>query len=184
MLIVTSDPQALEQRLVDRADADRLKVGDMVDIADRDHIVVARARIESVEGAVVKLAEPVAVEAFYAWADGSTAVTSDPDVTTPTPIRPEQEKFRQNLLKAYSGRCAVTECDIEPLLDAAHLRSWRAGNEVSDGILLRVDVHRLLDAGLLTISKDYRVTTQAHGYEELHGRKLRLPKYRQDWPKL
>ena len=184
MLIVTSDPQAAEQRLVDRADADRLKAGDMVDIADRDHRVVARARIESVEGAVVRLAEPVAVEAFYAWADGSTVLTSDPDVTTPTPIRPEQEKFRRDLLKAYNGRCAVTGCDIEPLLDAAHLRPWRAGNEVSDGILLRVDVHRLLDAGLLTISKDFRVGTQAHGYEELDARMLRLPRSRQGWPKL
>ena len=184
MLIVTSDPQAPEQRLANRADADRLKVGEMVDIADRDHRVVARARIESVEGAVVKLAEPVAVEAFYAWADGSTVVTSKPDVTAPTPIRPEQDKFRRDLLEAYSGRCAITGCDIEPLLDAAHLRPWRAGNEVSDGILLRADIHRLLDADLLTISKDYRVATQATGYEELDGRRLRMPRRRQDRPKL
>lgn len=184
MLIVTSDPQALEQRLADRADADRLKAGDMVDIADRDHRVVAHARIESVEGAVVKLAEPVAVEAFYAWADGATVVTSRPDETTPTPVRPEQEKFRRDLLKAYNGRCAITGCDIEPLLDAAHLRPWRAGNEISDGILLRVDVHRLLDAGLLTIGKDYRAATGVRDYEELDGRKLRLPPSRRDWPKL
>ena len=184
MLIVTSDPQAPEQRLANRADADRLKVGEMVDIADRDHRVVARARIESVEGPVVKLAEPVAVEAFYAWADGSTVVATKPDVTTPTPIRPEQERFHKDLLAAYRGRCAVTGCGIEELLDAAHLRSWRAGNEVSDDILLRADIHRLLDAGLLTIGRDYRVSTRASGYEDLDGRKLRLPRRRQDWPKL
>lgn len=184
MLIVTNDPQAPEQRLTDRDDADRFKVGDTVDIADRDHRVVARARVESVEGAVMKLAKATPVEPFYAWAGGSTVIASQPDVTAPTPIRPEQERFRKNLLKAYRGRCAVTGCDIEQLLDAAHLRPWQVYNQVSDGILLRTDIHRLLEAGLLTISRDHRVATQARGYENLDGIKLRLPKRRQDWPKL
>ena len=61
MLIVTNDPQALEQRLADRADAERFKVGDQIDIADRDHRVVAQARIEAVEGSLVKLTEPTPV---------------------------------------------------------------------------------------------------------------------------
>ncbi len=62
MLIVTNDPQALEQRLADRTDAERLTVGDQIDIADRDHRVVAQAHIEAVEGAIVKLTEPAPVE--------------------------------------------------------------------------------------------------------------------------
>ncbi len=184
MLIVTNDPQALEQRLAVRTDAERLKIGDQIDIADRDHRVVAQAHIEAVEGAVVKLTEPTPVEPFYAWADGSTVIAGQPDATTPTPIRPEQEKFRRDLLRAYGGRCAVTGCEIEQLLDAAHLRPWRTGNEVSDGILLRVDIHRMMDAGLLTIGPDYRVATDARGYEDLSGVKLHLPKRRKDWPKL
>ena len=184
LLIVTNDPQAPEQRLVNQDDAGRFKVGDTVNIADRDHRVVYRARVESVEGAVVRLTDPTSVEPFYAWADGSTVIASQPEGTAPTPIRPEQERFRKDLLKAYHGRCAVTGCDIEQLLDAAHLRPWRGYNQVGDGILMRVDIHRLLDAGLLTIGRDYRVATQAHGYENLDGIKLRLPKRRQDWPKL
>ncbi len=184
MLIVTNDPQALEQRLVNQDDAGRLKVGDTVDIADREHRVVAQARIDSVEGAIVKLADSSPVEPFYAWADGSTVIASQPEVTAPTPIRPEQERFRKALLKAYHGRCAVTGCDIEQLLDAAHLRPWQVYNQVSDGILLRTDIHRLLEAGLLTIGRDYQVATQASGYEDLDGIKLCLPKRRQDWPKL
>ena len=184
MLIVTNDPQAPEQRLVNHDDAGRFKAGDIVDIADRDHRVVARARIESVEGAVVRLTDPISVEPFYAWAEGSTVIASQPESTVPTPIRPEQERFRKDLLKAYRGRCAVTGCDIEQLLDAAHLRPWQVYNQVSDGILLRSDIHRLLGAGLLTIGRDYRVATQAHGYENLDGVKLCLPKRRQDWPKL
>ncbi len=183
-MIVTNDSQALDQRLVDRDDARRFTVGDTVDIADHDHRVVARARIESVEGAIIRLTEPTQVEPFYAWAEGSTVIAWRPDATAPTPVRPEQERFRKKLLKAYHGRCAVTACDIEQLLDAAHLRPWQAYNQVSDGILLRADIHRLHGAGLLKIDRDFRVTTEARGYENLNGTKLHLPKRRQDWPRL
>jgi hypothetical protein len=41
-----------------------------------------------------------------------------------------------------------------------------------------------MDAGLLTIGPDYRVVTNAGGYEHFSGVKLHLPKRRRDWPKL
>src|SRR5262245_42509124 len=33
-----------------------------------------------------------------------------------------QPKFREKLLSAYGGRCAVTGCDAEAALEAAHIR--------------------------------------------------------------
>ena len=53
-----------------------------------------------------------------------------------------------------------------------------------DGILLRADIHRLLEAGKLSIEPDYRIVTRAKGYEHLDGNKLRLPRRKRDWPKL
>ena len=99
-------------------------------------------------------------------------------------VRPDQQPFRSILLAAYGGACAITDCKLEAVLDAAHLRDWRESNTVNDGILLRADLHRLLDAGLLKIGRDYRVQIDSLEYEGLNGRKLRLPKRRQDWPKL
>ncbi|MDA3669883.1 HNH endonuclease [Burkholderia cenocepacia] len=69
-------------------------------------------------------------------------------------IRPEQAAFRRAVLDAYDGRCAISGCDIQEALEAAHLhgRDWRAGhNDATDGILLRRDLHALYDRGLLDV---------------------------------
>ena len=71
--------------------------------------------------------------------------------------RPEQWAFRRALFERYSGRCAITGCQIDGVLEAAHLpgRSWEAGhNDADDGVLLRVDIHRLLDRGYLQLLSD------------------------------
>ena len=71
-----------------------------------------------------------------------------------------QGKFRRKLLKSYGGTCAVTGCQIEALLEAAHILPHRgtASNFIGNGLLLRADIHTLFDLGLLTIrSDDYRV---------------------------
>lgn len=98
--------------------------------------------------------------------------------------RPYQAAFRQTVGQAYGWRCAITGCDEASVLEAAHLRGWQKGNSANDGILLRVDLHRLLDAGLLTILPDLTIRVSSTTYAELDGRKLRLPKNRQDWPRV
>jgi hypothetical protein len=52
--------------------------------------------------------------------------------------------------------CAVTGTAVRDVLDAAHLpgRDWRVVNEASDGVLLRADLHRLLDRGIAEIRGD------------------------------
>ena len=61
--------------------------------------------------------------------------------------RDEQSIFRQHLL-ATDERCALTGEDCEKALEAAHIiPAHRGGREVlSNGILLRADIHRLYDA--------------------------------------
>lgn len=75
-------------------------------------------------------------------------------------VRPEQRSFAKAVFEACGGRCVVTGTAAGAVLDAAHRpgRSWEAGhNNANDGWLLRVDVHRALDAGLIEISADGRL---------------------------
>ena len=98
--------------------------------------------------------------------------------------RPDQAEFRRTLLEVYGRRCAITGCDAEAALAAAHLGDWRFENDPGAGILLRSDLHCLLDAGLLVIGPDYRVAEAPPWYAELRGRRLRLPRNRLHWPRL
>ena len=98
--------------------------------------------------------------------------------------RPRQDAFRQTLLLAYEGRCALTGCDAEPALEAAHVADWRSENDAGAGILLRADLHRLFDAGLLVIGRGYTVVAVPPWYRALQGTRLRLPKNRLHWPRL
>ncbi|KVF23171.1 hypothetical protein WJ07_16905 [Burkholderia vietnamiensis] len=92
-------------------------------------------------------------------------------------IRPEQAAFRQAVLDAYDGRCAISGCDIKEALEAAHLRGrdWRAGhNDASDGILLRRDLHALYDRGLLKVADGIARFSRdvVHHYAHLEGQSV------------
>jgi putative restriction endonuclease len=93
-----------------------------------------------------------------------------------------QSAFRAVLIDAYRGRCAITGCNALPVLEAAHLRPYRgpAWNVVTNGLLLRADIHSLLDQQLLAPEPDSRtiwISSQLMGtpYEELSGRPLADP---------
>ena len=67
-----------------------------------------------------------------------------------------QRAFRQALLRAYEGKCAITACSIPDVLEAAHIYPYQGPetNHVTNGLLLRADIHTLFDCGLLTIDPD------------------------------
>jgi len=71
-------------------------------------------------------------------------------------VRQGQPKFRSELLRAYGGCCAVTGCDVPEALEAAHIDPYEGpmSNTLSNGVLLRSDVHSLFDLGLLGINPD------------------------------
>jgi hypothetical protein len=83
--------------------------------------------------------------------------------------RLEQPAFRRAVLAHYGGKCVITGCATEALLDAAHLpgRDWRFGhNKATDGIALRVDLHRALDRELIELNEKHELTRTS---AELHG---------------
>lgn len=69
--------------------------------------------------------------------------------------RQGQAAFRKRLLAAYGRKCAITGCPIEQLLEAAHIMPYkgRQTNHLGNGILLRADLHTLLDLYLISIDE-------------------------------
>jgi hypothetical protein len=93
-----------------------------------------------------------------------------------------QQEFREKLLQIYE-KCLVTGCDAQDVLEAAHIRPYcKEGTfEVSNGLLLRADIHTLFDLGSIAIdtkkmtvliAPELRHTT----YGKLEGRHLHFPK--------
>lgn len=86
--------------------------------------------------------------------------------------RLHQRAFRDAVFARHGKKCVVTGCDVEALLDAAHLggSNWQDGdNTAADGIPLRVDIHRAYDNGLLTLDKHYRIDDLAPTLERQYG---------------
>jgi putative restriction endonuclease len=85
---------------------------------------------------------------------------ASPRYGTPILIRPRlgQGAFRISVTSVYQHRCAITGERTLPILDAAHIRPYEEGGEhdVTNGLLLRTDIHRLFDKGYVTISIDGR----------------------------
>ncbi|MFJ4141686.1 HNH endonuclease [Pseudomonas sp. NPDC089734] len=103
--------------------------------------------------------------------------------------RQGQKSFRKRLLKAYEGQCAVTGCSIEALLEAAHIVPYQGAetNVVSNGLLLRADIHTLFDLGLLWVNPDSLLVELADGlkqseYSALDQKPLSLPLASSDRP--
>lgn len=71
-------------------------------------------------------------------------------VTAETEVRMRQQAFRLRVGERCGWRCVVTGTEVKAVLDAAHLpgKNWRTDNQAEDGVLLRTDLHRLLDRRL------------------------------------
>ena len=113
----------------------------------------------------------------------------------PALIRPRlgQRSFRIAVLDSYGRRCAVTNEKTLPALEAAHIRDFRDVQEhsLTNGILFRADIHKLFDAGYVTVTPDYHFEVSRRIKEEfengrdyyaLHGSPIRLPKKAADCP--
>ena len=67
-----------------------------------------------------------------------------------------QGAFRVLVTDAYERRCAVTGEKTLPVLEAAHIKPYalHGPHRVSNGILLRSDLHKLFDLGYVTVTPD------------------------------
>jgi putative restriction endonuclease len=125
-----------------------------------------------------------------------------PDIFEPASITDERTKtmaaivrrqgapqFRRLLMEAYAGRCAITGCDAEPALEAAHIIAYLGPrtNSAQNGILLRADLHTLFDRGLLGIDPRamqvcLHPSLRTTAYASLHGKSVELPRHTANWP--
>ncbi len=83
-------------------------------------------------------------------------------------IRRGQNKFRFNLFKVYGIQCVISKCNVEQVLHACHIfpHSVSGDNRVSNGILLRADLHELFDLNLIAIHPD---TKRVHISKQLNN---------------
>ena len=105
-------------------------------------------------------------------------------VTGLTKQRIGQDQFKEALLRRFGSNCAITGPQPVEILEAAHLVPYSAlpEHDVENGLLLRVDLHRLMDRGLLAINPNtWRIhvspTLAAEHCDmaDLEGRPLTVP---------
>ncbi|WP_201743963.1 HNH endonuclease [Paragemmobacter ruber] len=95
--------------------------------------------------------------------------------------RPDQGRFRAGLLARHGARCCMTGCAVAEALEAAHIipfaETERDRDSAANGLLLRRDVHRLFDLGLISVEPEAGAIwvapdLRASDYGALHGRAL------------
>ena len=95
-------------------------------------------------------------------------------------IRDGQADFRKRLVAHYGAVCMVTGTAHASVIDAAHIVPYNgpSTNALSNGLLLRKDIHALFDAGILTIGPDLVVYVgsgvEDDYYRSLDGKELTL----------
>jgi putative restriction endonuclease len=109
--------------------------------------------------------------------------------------RLHQASFREAVITAYNGRCALSGLPEPLLLDAAHIvadKDERFGQPVvANGIPLSKIHHAAFDTHLIGIDPDYRLHVSERllgqndgpkALKRLHGGTIHLPKRNQDRP--
>ena len=133
------------------------------------------------------LERAVALVATPTWLPGAFERErhGQPQIVIP---RLGQGSFRLAVMEAYGGGCAVTGEHSMPALEAAHIRPYSAGgnHELSNGLPLRRDLHRLFDLGYVSAKPNGQLlvsprlhTEFANGrtYYALEGQQLRQPQH-------
>lgn len=122
-------------------------------------------------------------EPLIGFSESPQARFGEPALIAP---RLGQGAFRVSVTDAYERKCAISGGKVLPALDAAHIRPYGLGgaHSISNGILLRRDIHSVFDAGYVTIDEDMRfvvsdrVRTDFNNgseYRRLHGHALSVP---------
>lgn len=78
-----------------------------------------------------------------------------------------QGAFRILVTDTYDRHCAITGEKALPALEAAHIQpvTQEGKHRIDNGLLMRSDIHRLFDAGYVTITPDYKF----HASRKLKG---------------
>jgi len=106
----------------------------------------------------------------------------------PTRVIPRlgQGAFRLAVTEAYKRECAISGGRVLPALEAAHIKPYWLGGDhkLSNGLLLRRDIHSVFDAGYATFDDDLRLVVSnrvrtefnnGNEYLKLIGSQIKLP---------
>lgn len=130
---------------------------------------------------------------------GGNAGPSEPKPMfgNPVLVRPRlgQGAFRVGVIEAYGRRCVVTGERTLPALEAAHIVPVKddGQHEISNGLLLRRDLHGLFDQHYVTITPDKALLVSRRIREEfengkeyyaMDGRRIRDPEFPTDAPSI
>jgi putative restriction endonuclease len=112
--------------------------------------------------------------------------------TASVKVRRGQQYFRQAVLNAYQGRCAITGLAVRDLLVASHIIPWRTSEEhrldPRNGIALNALHDKAFDRGLISFDTDLKLvcspllrvhfadSTIAQSFKAYEGRPLTSPK--------
>lgn len=74
-------------------------------------------------------------------------------------IRINQDKFRENLIKKYNGKCCLFGVNHIPLLVASHIKPWAKSDsyeklDTENGLLLCPNHDKLFDSGLISFDSN------------------------------
>ena len=85
-----------------------------------------------------------------------------------------QQNFRKMVLKIYKSKCCITNCVETSLLEAAHIIPYMGehSNNVLNGLVLRVDIHRLFDKFLISINPSNFKVVVAPSVQDTYYRSL------------
>ncbi len=113
----------------------------------------------------------------------------------PVLVKPRlgQGSFRVLVTDAYERRCAVSNERTLPVLEAAHIKPYSdlGEHKVTNGILLRQDIHTLFDRGYMTITPEFKIEVSrrireefenGRDYYKYNGQPMRPPKNWMDRP--
>jgi putative restriction endonuclease len=100
-----------------------------------------------------------------------------------TRVRLGQGAFRVLITDTYHRRCAISGERTLPVLEAAHIMPYdhTGPHMISNGLLLRADIHKLFDKGYLTVTNQYKIEVShrirsefenGHDYYHYHGKDL------------
>lgn len=98
-----------------------------------------------------------------------------------------QGAFRILVTDTYNRHCAITGEKALPALEAAHIKPVTEEGEhrIDNGLLFRSDIHRLFDAGYVTVTPDYKFRASrklkddfdnGEEYFRLNGNSIWLPR--------
>lgn len=104
--------------------------------------------------------------------------------------RKQEAVFRKLIRGVYGEQCCISAGSELSVLEAAHIQPYvdERSNHIQNGLLLRTDLHRLFDNGLIALDDDRCVILSPElrdpEYQKFQGQQIRLPRLSKDIPSL